>query len=266
MIKAVKWAPRPGRGSKQLPPHLNDKHSLLNIQNEDNECFSYCLSAYPLKHEAARYRLEHPEPTDAQPVPESDFDSSDLTTPDEVQYPSSDATNPFLSKTVQHLSRPAPYRKHFARFGLDKFEFPISPKSIGEIESQLKLKINIFSYFDADGRALYPMYLSDKNFRREVDLLYFQEHYALITNLNAFLSDRSKCDRAVYFCRSCLGHKYTKEDLAKHRLFCKRINWCNQIYILPPPDAAPLKFKNVRYQQKCPFVIYADFEWLTVPI
>ena len=61
------------------------------------------------------------------------------------------------------------------------------------------MKINIFSYFDADGNALYPMYLSDKNFRREVDLLYFQEHYALITNLNAFLNDRPTLPIAFIF-------------------------------------------------------------------
>ena len=76
---------------------------------------------------------------------------------DEIEYPTSELTNPFLADRVRNLTRPRQYRKHFDRFGLDKFEFPISPKSVGEIESQLKLKINIFSYFDADGRALNPM-------------------------------------------------------------------------------------------------------------
>ncbi len=220
LLKAVKWSPRPGKGSKQLPPHLADKSSLLNIENEDNQCFSYCLSAYLLKREAARFRLAHPVQNDADTVTQTAVDDSDLSIPDEIQYPPSDLTNPFLGNRLQSLTRPRQYRKHFARFGLDKFEFPISPKSVGEIESQLQLKINIFSYFDADGRAIYPMYLSDKTFRREIDLLYFQEHYVLITNLNAFLNDRPNSDRGLYFCRSCLGHKYTKEDLAKHRLFC----------------------------------------------
>ena len=41
-------------------------------------------------------------------------------------------------------------------------------------------------------------------------------------------------------------------------------NMCNQVYIVPDAGTDS-HFKNVRYQQWCPFVIYADFEALTTP-
>ena len=42
-------------------------------------------------------------------------------------------------------------------------------------------------------------------------------------------------------------------------------NQCNQVYVLPEAGS-DVHFKNVRYQQWCPFVIYADFEALTTPV
>ena len=95
-----------------------------------------------------------------------------------------------------------------------------------------------------------------------MDLLYWDEHYALITKLSAFLSDLSTHQHKLYFCRKCFGHHVTKEALINHNQFCKTWNLCNQIYILPE-KGTKLSFKNVKYQQECPIVIYADFECLT---
>ena len=108
------------------------------------------------------------------------------------------------------------------------------------------------------------MFVSKKNFNREVDLLYWNEHYALITNFSAFLRDLTNCKNKIWFCKSCFGHHFSNEALVNHKVFCKTINWCNQILFLPDPGTF-LKFKNTKYQQECPFVIYADFECLTKP-
>ena len=108
------------------------------------------------------------------------------------------------------------------------------------------------------------MFVSKKEYKREVDLLFWNEHYALITNFSAFLRDLTNCRNKIWFCKSCFGHHFSEEALANHKLFCKTINWCNQILFLPDPETFT-KFKNIKYQQACPFVIYADFECLTTP-
>ena len=133
------------------------------------------------------------------------------------------------------------------------------------MEDKLKLKINVFSFFDSEGPARFPIYVSQKPYKREVDLLYWNEHYALIHNFSAFLHDLSLTRNKLYFCRSCFGHHKSKEALANHKNFCKILNWCNQIYILPE-EGTRIHFKNVKFQQECPFAIYADFECRTTPI
>jgi hypothetical protein len=65
----------------------------------------------------------------------------------------------------------------------------------------------------------------------------------------------------MYFCMQCLGHFHTQEVLDKHIIVCGG-EMCRQVITMPPENSI-LKFKNVRYQQTCPFVIYADFESMT---
>ena len=90
---------------------------------------------------------------------------------DGVVYPESNARNPF-DKHIGNLYKPNQYKPHFARFGLDQLQYPVNPLELGPIEDVLKLRINVFSFFDDLGLARYPLYLSEKPYKREVDLLY----------------------------------------------------------------------------------------------
>ena len=56
-----------------------------------------------------------------------------------------------------------------------------------------------------------------------------------------------------------------REDaLGRQRLFCDRTNFANTVYTLPQPGTT-ITFINVRFQQRMPFVIYADWEELCTP-
>ena len=77
----------------------------------------------------------------------------------------------------------------------------MNPLELGPIEDQLKLRINVFSFFDDLGLARYPLYLSEKPYKRELDLLYWDEHFALITSFSVFLSDLSLSHGRKYICR-----------------------------------------------------------------
>ena len=95
----------------------------------------------------------------------------------------------------------------------------MNPRELGPIEDMLKLKINVFSFFDDLGLARYQLYVSDKPYKREVDLLYWNEHFALITSFSGFLSDLSKTQHRHNICRQCFGRHRTQRALDNHKPF-----------------------------------------------
>jgi hypothetical protein len=134
---------------------------------------------------------------------------------------------------------------------------------VPEIEQQLQLRINLFTYHDEEGVARAPLYISkQEQFGREIDLLFFNGHYAWIHNFSGFLFDVTKDKNKKLFCKQCFGHFSSAGVVRKHKLFCNHPNFTSQIYVLAP-DSDTIKFKNEKYMLRQPFVIYADFECLT---
>ena len=66
--------------------------------------------------------------------------------------------------------------------------FSISKKDYCKIELQNKICVNVFCY---ENKVVYPVYLSDQNFRDNMDLLLisnkFVSHYVFIKNFNRFV-------------------------------------------------------------------------------
>ena len=90
----------------------------------------------------------------------------------------------FLEKTNatnRHFKRPALYTDEmFERNNLLDLPYPIQPTDVSNYEDILKTNINVFSFFDDEGKASYPMVISRKNYTRWANLLYWNEHYARI--------------------------------------------------------------------------------------
>ena len=192
-VRVMKYVPLAGHCYSELPILLAKKRSLINIQNNDEKCFGYCIVAHYLYNENAR-----------SGKPQS--------------------RNP---------NRPSLYRKNFKRFGLESINYPVDPKQVPEIEDKLGLRINLFSFFDEIGEARYPLYVSKKNFVDEVDLLYWPGHYVLIRNFNGFMGNNKKGEKTLYYCKNCFGHHNKKRTLQKHQLYCRSPLASNQVYILP---------------------------------
>ena len=141
-------------------------------------------------------------------------------------------------------------------------QYPVAPDQMPEIEEQLNLKINIFSFFDDEGKGRYPLYISRReHYRQEIDLLYWDEHYAWIKNFQSFIYDISPSHRAKVFCKRCFGVFLSPETYQQHTELCSRPDFDSIIYRFPPPETM-IKFSNIKYQLQAPFVIYADFECL----
>jgi hypothetical protein len=164
-----------------------------------------------------------------------------------------------------HPTRANQYDKFFRMHpALESLKFPVSLDQLEVVERTVRIPFNVYSFFDDEGRGRYPVYLSKEDSDATIDLLFWNGHYAWIKNFSRFLGDITKNEHQRFYCKRCLGHFCTPEALANHQLFCVSIDECQQVYTMPP-EGAKLRFINTRYQQRFPFIIYADFESLTVP-
>ena len=160
-----------------------------------------------------------------------------------------------------HQNIPSSYNQHFAKHHLDIIAYPVKLADIPAIEATLPFAINVFSFDDDTGHSRCPKYNSPKTGVPVIDLLYWNEHYALITNFNRFLGDIKKFHGRQHFCRRCFGHFWNEKVLVNHQSFCLGFNGC-KTNIRMPPENSYCEFKSIKNQLKCPFVIYADFECL----
>ena len=74
--------------------------------------------------------------------------------------------------------------QYFQQHGLNEIDYPVSPLDILQLEERLNLSNNVFSYFDDIGKTCHPMFISRRNARLKINLLYFTGHYAWIKNIS----------------------------------------------------------------------------------
>ncbi len=126
------------------------------------------------------------------------------------------------------------------------------------------MRINVFSFFDDEGKGRYPKYIGEEgNYNDEVNLLYWNEHFALISQFSGFIADLHWSHRKKEFCKKCFGVFNRKSDYELHLPLCKPGEIPDPIFIFPTQGEV-LTFKDFRRMDPIPFVIYADFECLLV--
>ena len=118
----------------------------------------------------------------------------------------------------QNLFRASVYHEvMFQHYHLDTIAYPISPNDVHLYEDQLQMNINLFSFFDDEGHARYPLVISRTNYDRVANLLYRKEHFAPITSIPRLFSDITKHGHEHQICLRCLGHFRTEESVACHK-------------------------------------------------
>ena len=155
----------------------------------------------------------------------------------------------------------------FHRHNLDTLPYPISPNNVNLYENLLQININVFSFFDEEGRARHPLVISRKNHEHVANLLNWKEHYVPISNISRLFSDITKHGHEHQICLRCLGHFRTEENYARHKQLCTRDDFVSVLHVLLTPGSkqAQIKLNQYKYCTKAPFVIYADFESILEP-
>ena len=152
-----------------------------------------------------------------------------------------------LENQTLHANRPAHYDDLFATYGLENVNYPVAVSDIPQLEDLLQLNINVYSFYDDQGRARYPLYVSKKKHPQTIDLLFWDEHYAWIKSFPALMSDLVK-KHTLHWCRACLGHFDNARSLETHKHYCEGVDDCGQIFVLPE-EFRKVRFQNLAYVQ-----------------
>ena len=126
-------------------------------------------------------------------------------------------------------------------------------KDLSKIENLLETNIYVYTC-DKNLKNRLPIYKSDQNYEKYLDLLLYEEHYMNIKNITRFFypDDKNK----IYFCRNCCNKFYSEKKFEEHQLFCQT----NKTQLLLPSKNKYLQFKNLQNTIQHNFIVYADIE------
>ena len=146
--------------------------------------------------------------------------------------------------------------------------YPVNFRDIDRFESQNpEISITVLGY-NKDERV-YPLKVSKyTGCEHDIVLLLIKDgeksHYCLVKKTSALLASQiNNHQHTSHICLNCINGFKSTDSLNKHKEYCYN-NECVKINM--PPSGTYLKFKNFRYSERAPFVIYADFESLIKPM
>ena len=151
---------------------------------------------------------------------------------------------------------------------MEGIQYPVSFRGIDRFESQNPvISITLLGY-NKDERVNTLKVSKYTGCKHDIVLLLIKDgeksHYCLVKNTSALLASQINNHKGTSnICLNCINGFKSKDSLNKHKEYCYN-NECVNI-VMPPPGTF-LKFKNFRFSERAPFVIYADFESFIKPM
>uniref|UniRef100_UPI003D0B846D hypothetical protein n=1 Tax=Sulfurimonas sp. TaxID=2022749 RepID=UPI003D0B846D len=140
--------------------------------------------------------------------------------------------------------------------------FPVKIKDIPKIEKDNNLIINVFEC--KSQYLIEPLYLSENyTSDKAIDILYYEGHFMYLKHIDHFFKTGNHTHK-MYLCKRCLNGFYRQDTLEKHKTLCENHDYCK--INLPTENNNILKYKNHHFKNPVPFVIYADFEAISIDV
>ena len=232
-IHTVKYEPMRGSSYIPLPEYLAKKQALINLKNDDQQCFKWAVTR------AINPTESHPERIDKKLRAKAD------------------------TLNWNGITFPTPLSE------IDKFERNNPNVSVNVAGFAEKGSCRDAKYEN----IIYPLRTSPYKREHEVDLLLFSgdaetRHYCVIKNMSRLLhGQRTKKHATNYYCRNCYTPFTSKKRLATHDEICRNNDTVKIEMPKQTEDYFPTQyFKKHFKSQNVPFVVYADFESFTKPI
>ena len=175
----------------------------------------------------------------------------------------------YLHPKPRDNERVADLKKYLNELNTKGIVFPMSVTDINKFE---KLNPNLpgITVFSVEGKAIYPVKLSNKSCEKTIDLFLFEKdgktHYSIIKNLHRLIASQLTKTRViggVFICKRCLCYFKVQNSFDKHKQYCKNNKMAT---VKMPKPGSSIYFKNYKKKFSLPFVIYADFECFTKPV
>ena len=229
VLHTTKWEPIYGSSYIPLDPYLANKKAIINMKNEDDKCFMWCV-----------LRALYPKDKNAERI-DKDLKSKQ------------DNIN------MKGIHYPVNFR------AIDRFEdlnpnISISVLGYNKKEGVFPLKISKYTGCDND-IVLLLLKEAEKGENGEIKE---KTHYTLVKNKSALIaSQKNNLKGKRHLCLNCFNSFNTSESLNKHKEYCYENK---SVKITMPQPNTYLRFKNFLYSEKAPFAVYADFESLIKPL
>ena len=162
-------------------------------------------------------------------------------------------------KVDNHRERVSHFENHFHELNQGDIQFPMKIKDIPTFEILNNLNINVFE-LSANDKSLSPKYVIKNYYDEQIDLLLYENHYCLITNLHNFCRNN---ENYTHLCRRCLNTYGDQTKLEEHVLRCIEQKVCNISYMQPNQK---IKFNDWYMKIDPPKWIAVDFECMNIPI
>ena len=220
------WDPVKGSSYIDLPKELKNKKAIINMKNEDNKCFLWCV-----------LRALNPKDRDAERIDKDLKSKVDTLNMEGITYPVDfkdinrfEKQNPNISISVLGYSK-------------DERVYPLRISKYTKCKKKDEREHNITLLLIKNGD---------------------NSHYCYVKRLSALLTSQVNNHKSkLYYCLNCLNGYDDMEKLDKHKEYCSENE---SIKINMPPPETYLKFKNFLHSERAPFAIYADFECYNKPI
>ena len=225
-LHTVIWDPLKASSYIDLPKELKNKKAIINMKNEDNKCFLWCV-----------LRALNPIDKNAERIDKDLKSKEDTLNMSGISYPVDlkgierfEKQNPDISISV-------------LGYGKDEKIYPLQISEYTKVKRKDERKHNITLLLIKDGD---------------------NSHYCYVKNISALLTSQINSHKSkFYYCLNCLNGFDKMDKLDKHKEYCSE-NKCIKIN-MPPPNTFK-KFKNFLHSERPPFVVYADFESIVKPL
>ena len=162
----------------------------------------------------------------------------------------------FLNPINKHAERVSLKDKEHVKKLEDELEYNfdnVKIKDLKQIKNLLETNIYVYSY-NKNLQNKIPIYKSDKNYEKYLDLLVYENHFMNIKRIDLFFNPN--LTNKKYFCKNCSNTFYSEIKYNDHIQFCQT----NKPMILLPSKNKYVEFKNIRNTIQHSFIVFADVE------
>ena len=228
-ISVVKFNPLNGAGHSKLPPFIAKKKAVINMKNDDDQCFKWAVTRAlnPVKKHA--YRV-----TELLKDQAEKYDWSGITFPTKVEDISVWEKNNENKIKINVFGHDEGTQKVYTI----RMHDGCASIVLGKEESQDNKFISLFLHDD--------------------------KHYCVVKNIGRLVSSQyNNHQHKKHFCLNCMNGFGTDKILVAHQEVCLKRKPQNEVF---PNPGDTTKFKNYERLHDVPFSVYADFESFVKPI